>query len=638
MLLHGAEHVLDGKVGIFRTEHRDRRIEMLEDVLPVQANRKQMIQGLLAFGFQHVGTGFAVLVLQQRQFAFEEVLQRHGHLQFVLDRKLNVDAFDAVRIITQTRQRDHYVLVDLEGVGVLGDGGGAGAVEPELLARLGRDRDEAFATAGIGETHDMRGGFADAVFLVAGDIGDQHHLRPFVTAGLGRITDRPQIAFVQMLQTRKQGVRMGVEIILDLDDGRHGQRHVAKELQTNRAHMLGHSVQDEGGRRNETVAAFLLNAGQAGQKLVGDVLAEADLAEAGAGDLEDFRLRLQGLAVDVVTADFETGQRNVVNLAQIMIEPLDFEPGRIRRHHAPGGEVIQRRTPQHGLLAAGVHRHVTADTGGIGRRRVDREFQARLVRRLHDAARHDAGATADRRHLAADARQRCHFDAAQRIQLFGIDHGRHLGQRHGATGVAGTAPARDDGQAEFDQRLDDGGDLFLGIRIDDDKGIFNAPVGGVGHMRNAGQPVELDVVLARDAAQSGERLLAQVLGLAEVVLEIRHRLARRDHQLQHLGIAVAALVDRANAMLHGINQCLAALLVGQQVILQIGVARDHPEVAQHLEQHARGAAGLAFVAQLVQHIPDFFAEESNDDFAVRIGGVVIGNFAQTGCHMPDWVK
>jgi hypothetical protein len=44
-------------------------------------------------------------------------------------------------------------------------------------------------------------------------------------------------------------------------------------------------------------------------------------------------------------------------------------------------------------------------------------------------------------------------------------------------------------------------DFLFGIRIEDDKGIFDAPVGGVSDVRNAGQPVEGDVVLARVLAE-----------------------------------------------------------------------------------------------------------------------------------------
>ena len=66
----------------------------------------------------------------------------------------------AVGVVAEALERDDDVLVDLERVGVLGDRRGARAVEPELLARLGRHGDEALAAARVGDAHDLRGGLA----------------------------------------------------------------------------------------------------------------------------------------------------------------------------------------------------------------------------------------------------------------------------------------------------------------------------------------------------------------------------------------------------------------------------------------------------------------------------------------------
>ncbi len=69
-----------------------------------------------------------------------------------------------------------------------------------------------------------------------------------------------------------------------------------------------------------------------------------------------------------------------------------------RRDHAPGHQVVQRRAPQHGLLAAGVHGDVAADAGGLGRGRVDREHEAGALGRVGHALRDHAGLGPDRRH------------------------------------------------------------------------------------------------------------------------------------------------------------------------------------------------------------------------------------------------
>jgi hypothetical protein len=93
------------------------------------------------------------------------------------------------------------------------------------------------------------------------------------------------------------------------------------------------------------------------------------------------------------------------------------------------------------------------------------------------------------------------FDRADVDQLLGVDHRRVGRQRHGAAGVAGAAATRDDGQAGFDAAAHEVADFFLGIRVEDDEGVFDAPVGGIGDVRDAGQAVEGDVVLARVLAE-----------------------------------------------------------------------------------------------------------------------------------------
>ena len=49
----------------------------------------------------------------------------------------------------------------------------------------------------------------------------------------------------------------------------------------------------------------------------------------------------------------------------------------------------------------------------------------------------------------------------------------------------------------------------------------------------------------------------------------------------------AALFDLPEAVLQGLHQQLATLGVVQQVVLQVGVALYHPDIAQHFIEHAR---------------------------------------------------
>src|ERR1700681_1178894 len=107
-----------------------------------------------------------------------------------------------------------------------GDRRRAGAVEPEFLARLGRDRDKAFGAARIADAHDFGGRARDRVIAVADDVADQDHLRPAMTLRLGRVADRLDVALVQVLEPGElhalawRSTGEGVDITLDLDDRR----------------------------------------------------------------------------------------------------------------------------------------------------------------------------------------------------------------------------------------------------------------------------------------------------------------------------------------------------------------------------------------------------------------------------------
>ncbi len=103
-------------------------------------------------------------------------------------------------------------------------------------------------------------------------------------------------------------------------------------------------------------------------------------------------------------------------------------PMRVTSSHSASGvtmrheaEVVERRAPQHGLLAAGVHRDVAADARGLGRGRVDREHEARALGRIGHALRDHAGLGPDGRHRVVEARQRAQLDLGHGLELLGVD-------------------------------------------------------------------------------------------------------------------------------------------------------------------------------------------------------------------------
>ncbi len=80
-------------------------------------------------------------------------------------------------------------------------------------------------------------------------------------------------------------------------------------------------------------------------------------------------------------------------------------------------------------------------------------------------------------------------------------------------------------------------------------------------------------------------------------------------------------------MVHGLRQRFETLGIVEQIVLNIGIARDDPQIAQHLEQHARRTAGLAGAAQFIQRRPQLLAQKAHHDLAIGERGVVVGNFA-----------
>jgi hypothetical protein len=392
-----------------RRRRRPGAVEIVEQALPARAHLGNGRLRLVAAVTDQLGLVQTRIAHVQRQFAGDEFGQRVAQLKLVADRQLDVEPLDAFAVIAHAWQRDDDVLIDLEGVGMPRDRRGTRAVEPEALACLGADGDEALAAAGIGHAHDVRGGAHYRRIVSADYVADQHHLGPAVAFCLGGVADGFHIALVEVFQAGElhAGGQPGAarfEVVGDLDDAGYGFAHPAEELEADGARHRRHLVQDPNRRGDQAVAAFLLHAGQTGEELVGDVLAQAGLAESAAGDGEEL-LAFDAAVVGEVL-DAEGGGFLLVDLAQVVADAFDFQPAAVGIHHAPRGQVVQRRAPQHGLLAAGIHGDVAADAGGVGRGRVAGEDAAGFLGALHDAARDHAGAGVYRRIGARHAGQR----------------------------------------------------------------------------------------------------------------------------------------------------------------------------------------------------------------------------------------
>ena len=154
-------------------------------------------------------------------------------------------------------------------------------------------------------------------------------------------------------------------------------------------------------------------------------------------------------------------------------------------------------------------------------------------------------------------------------------------------------------------------------------------------MADAAQAVKFDVVFGCELEQGALRFAAQGGGFDKSSVKSLHRFGGRLEQLTHQRIALgvglrgAALLHLRQAVVQGLNQQHTAFGVVQQVVLQIGVALHHPDIAQHLVQHAGRTACAALVAQAVKPVPSGRTQQADDDLAVRKRGVVVGNFANS---------
>ena len=138
----------------------------------------------------------------------------------------------------------------------------ARTVKPKFLTRLFGHGDKAFTRARVRHAHDFRGRLCDSVFIVANDVANQHHFWQVATAAFGRITDRAQITFVQMLQTRQnraRGFRGFKQIIFDFNNRWNRFTRLPKKLQTHGARVFRHGVQHPACAGDQAVRAFFLH-------------------------------------------------------------------------------------------------------------------------------------------------------------------------------------------------------------------------------------------------------------------------------------------------------------------------------------------------------------------------------------------
>ncbi len=437
-------------------------------------------------------------------------------------------------------------------------------------------------------------------------------------------------------ELRAVDARARLEEGLDLDDRGNRVARVAEELHTHGADVLRHPVQHPARRRDYAIAPFFLHAGQTAEKLVGHILAETGFAELAAFDLDargPQHARALRYFAAVLPGELEDRHRGFVNLAAVVREARDLEPVAFGIDHAPPGEIVDRGAPQHCFLAAGVHRDIAADTGSVGRSRIDCEYQTCALGSLGHTARHHAGFGKNRRHWIGHFRQRGLLDSTEPFELLGVDHRRERRERDGAARVTRAAAARNDGQPQLDAPAHERRNLDFGIRREHHERKVDAPVGGIGHVRDARERIEAHVVGARVPFEQSTCAFAQLHGASEILRELMHALAGRLQQLADLAVAldvcrIAPPLHFVEAMMQSLDEQPATPRVLDEIVLQVRIALHDPDVAEHFVQHARRTPGATLAAQLIQDAPGRGTEQTQDDLAIGKRRVVVRNLAQ----------
>ena len=116
---------------------------------------------------------------------------------------------------------------------------------------------------------------------------------------------------------------LGEHKVLDLDNAGHCIFGVTKKFHAHRTGVLRHTMHDPAGAGDQAVAAFFLNAGQAAQKLVGHVFAQAFFTEGFAGYVERLGASVR-FAVGFKILQLERGHVGIVNLAEVVVHARDL--------------------------------------------------------------------------------------------------------------------------------------------------------------------------------------------------------------------------------------------------------------------------------------------------------------------------
>ncbi len=304
-------------------------------------------------------------------------------------------------------------------------------------------------------------------------------------------------------------------------------------------------------------------------------------------------------------------------------------PALARGHrHPPFQQIIDAGAPAHGHLAAGVFSNVAADGAGPGAGRVGRKNQTALCRVVHRAFRHHAGFDIERgggRGAAILERDRVLDHAANMEHALGVDNHAVSAQGHRAAGQPRARAARNRLQAELADGRQQRRNVLFTLRRDHGQRQMQAPVGGVGGVRNQREGIELHILRADDGAERVTHPVAQVGHALNVMPQLIHQRSTAGQHCKHACILMRARGDRLHILARLRKEQLAALGRIKQFLEEIGIAAMDQHVAKD-SHHASGrAAGHARAAQLIDHAYGFRTKQKRNRLYIVGGGVIERN-------------
>ena len=197
-----------------------------------------------------------------------------------------------------------------------GDRRRAGAILPETMASLRTGGNKTLRAAPVGRFHNLGGSLRHLFLHIARHVHQKHHLGQISTRRLAGVTHRVHVPLVQVLHAGQHDARLCFQILFGFNDGGHRATQIRiEEFQADRADELRRRMQNKDRRGDQPVTALLLNAWQTAQELVGNVLAEALLAQLTACDAQGLRFALRGDAVCPVASEAKLDGLELVDFA-----------------------------------------------------------------------------------------------------------------------------------------------------------------------------------------------------------------------------------------------------------------------------------------------------------------------------------